>query len=149
MERTLVLIKPDGVQRQLVGEVITRMERRGLKIVAMKMVQVSDELAHRHYSVHEGKPFFEPLLKYITSSPVVAMVLEAPNAIEVVRKTVGATNPSKAEPGTIRADFGLEMGRNLIHASDGPETAAFEIPLWFSEDEIVGYDRAIERWILE
>lgn len=149
MERTLVLIKPDGVQRQLIGSVVTRLERRGLKIVAMKMVQVSQDLAREHYAVHDGKPFFEPLIEYITSAPVVAIVVEGPNAIDVTRNTMGATNPASATPGTIRADYGLEIGRNLVHGSDGPETAAAEIALWFDESEILSYQRDVDRWILE
>ena len=149
MERTLVLIKPDGVQRQLVGPIITRLEQRGLKIVALKMVQVSQELARKHYAIHEGKPFFEPLIEYITSAPVVAMVIEGPNAIEVTRNTMGATNPVNATPGTIRADYALEIGRNLVHGSDGPETAAAEVALWFDESEILSYEREVDRWILE
>ncbi len=149
MERTLVLIKPDGVQRQLVGPIITRLEQRGLKIVAMKMMQVSQELARKHYAIHEGKPFFEPLIEYITSAPVVAMVVEGPRAIEVTRNTMGATNPVNAAPGTIRADHALEIGRNLVHGSDGPETAVAEIALWFDESELLSYRRDVDRWILE
>ena len=149
MERTLVLIKPDGVQRQLVGPIITRLEGRGLKIVAMKMVQVSQDLARKHYSIHEGKPFFEPLIDYITSAPVVALIVEGPNAIEVTRNTMGATNPIDAGPGTIRADYGLEIGRNLVHGSDGPDTAVTEITLWFDQSEILSYQRDVDRWILE
>ncbi|NIN99027.1 MAG: nucleoside-diphosphate kinase [Anaerolineae bacterium] len=149
MERTLVIIKPDGVQRQLMGPIITRLERRGLKIVAMKLIQVSDDLARKHYAVHEGKPFYEPLIQYITSAPVVVMVVEGPNAIEVTRSTMGATNPVSATPGTIRADYGLEIGRNLVHGSDGPETAAAEIALWFDQSEILTYQRDVDRWILE
>lgn len=149
MERTLVLIKPDGVQRQLIGPIISRLEQRGLKIVALKMMQVSQDLARRHYAVHEGKPFYEGLIRYVTSGPVVAMVLEGPNAIEATRATMGATNPIKASPGTIRADYALEMGRNLVHGSDGPETAAAEIALWFGEDELLSYAREVDRWILE
>jgi nucleoside-diphosphate kinase len=149
VERTLVLIKPDGVQRQLIGPIITRLEGRGLKIVAMKLIQVTQDLARRHYAIHEGKPFFEPLISYITSAPVVAMVVEGPHAIEAARATMGATNPVQATPGTIRADYGLEIGRNLVHGSDGPETAATEIALWFDDDEILTYQRDVDRWILE
>jgi len=149
VERTFVMIKPDGVQRGLIGEIIARLERRGLKIVAMKMLWVSPELAARHYAVHQGKPFYEGLVRYITSGPVVAMVVEGPRAVEVVRKTMGATDPAKAEPGTIRADFGLTIGRNLVHGSDGPETAAFEIGLFFREEEILSYERDVDRWIVE
>ena len=149
MEQTLVIIKPDGVQRQLIGPIITRLERRGLKIVAMKMMQVSTDLAREHYAIHEGKPFYEPLIQYITSSPVVVLVVEGPNAIEVTRNTMGATNPVSAAPGTLRADYGLEIGRNLVHGSDGPETAVAEIALWFDQSEILSYERDVDRWILE
>ena len=149
MERTLVIVKPDGVQRGLIGEIILRLERRGLKLVGMKFMQITPELASRHYAVHKGKPFYEPLVAYITSSPVVVMVWEGKQAIEVVRKTMGATNPVKAEPGTIRADLGVEIGRNLVHGSDGPETAAFEVALFFREDELVSWTRSAERWIVE
>lgn len=149
MERTLVIIKPDGVQRQLVGPIIARLEQRGLKIVALKMMQVSQELAREHYAIHEGKPFFEPLIKYITSAPVVSMIVEGPKAIEAARNTMGATNPIQATPGTIRADYALEIGRNLVHGSDGPETAAAEIALWFDQSEILTYQRDVDGWILE
>jgi nucleoside-diphosphate kinase len=149
VERTLVIIKPDGVQRQLIGPIITRLEQRGLKLVALKMIQVSQELARKHYAIHEGKPFFEPLIKYITSAPVVAMIIQGPNAIEVTRNTMGATNPVNATSGTIRADYALEIGRNLVHGSDGPETAIAEIELWFDKSEIITYQRDVDRWILE
>ncbi len=149
MEKTLIIIKPDGVERSLIGPIIARFEQRGLKIVAMKMVQVSDELARKHYAVHEGKPFFEPLIDYITASPVVVMVLEGPQAIQVARNTIGATKPVEATAGSIRGDFGLMVGRNLVHGSDGPETAAAEIALWFDESEVISYERLVDRWILE
>ncbi len=149
MERTLVIIKPDAVQRGLIGEIIARLERRGLKLIGMKMMQITPELASRHYAVHKGKPFYEGLVAYITSSPVVVMVWEGKKAIEVVRKTMGATNPANAEPGTIRADLAVEVGRNLIHGSDGPETAAFEVPLFFRDDELVAWTRSDEGWISE
>jgi nucleoside-diphosphate kinase len=149
LERTLVIIKPDAVQRGLIGEIVTRFERRGLRIAALKLVHIDEALARRHYAIHEGKPFYEPLIRYITSSPVVVMVLEGNDAIEIVRRTMGATNPTEATPGTIRADFGLEIGRNLVHGSDGPETAAFEVPLFFTEDEILSYGRDTDRWIFE
>ncbi len=149
MEKTLVIIKPDAVQRGLTGEIIARLERRGLKIVAMKMMQISRELAAEHYGVHAGKPFYEGLIEYITSSPVVVMAVEARQAIEIVRKTMGATNPAQADPGTIRADLGLEIGRNLVHGSDGPETAAFELGLFFTEDELLSWKRDTDRWIHE
>jgi nucleoside-diphosphate kinase len=149
VERTLVIIKPDGVQRGLAGDIISRFERRGLRIAAMKLMQISLELAQRHYAVHKGKPFYEPLLQYITSGPVVVMVLEGRDIIGAVRRTMGATNPAKAAPGTIRADLALETGRNLVHGSDSPETATFEIPLFFSDDEILSYSRDTDRWIFE
>ena len=149
MERTLVIVKPDGVQRGLVGEVITRLERRGLKLVALKLTQVSQTLAREHYAVHEGKPFYEGLIEYITASPVVVMVWQGNRVIEVVRATMGLTDPSKAAPGTVRADYGLEIGRNLTHASDGPDTAATELALWFGPSEVVDWERAIDRWVFE
>ncbi len=149
MEQTLVIIKPDAVQRGLIGEIVRRFERRGLRVVGMKLIQITPELAERHYAVHKGKPFYEGLIHYITSSPVVVMVLEGNDAIEIVRRTMGATNPANAAPGTIRADLGVEIGRNLVHGSDGPETAAFEIPLFFSEKEILSYTRDMDRWIIE
>ena len=149
MEHTLMIVKPDAVQRGLIGEIINRFERRGLRIVALKLIQIDKALARRHYAIHEGKPFYEPLIRYITSSPVVVMVLEGNNAIEIARRTMGATNPAEAAPGTIRSDFGLEIGRNLVHGSDGPETAAFEVPLFFTEDELLSYERDTDRWIFE
>ncbi len=149
MERTLIFVKPDGVQRQLIGAIITRLEQRGLKVVAMKMLQVSQHLAREHYAIHKGKPFFEPLIAYITSAPVVAMIMEGPNAIEAARATMGATNPVNASPGTIRADYAMEVGRNLVHSSDGPETAVAEIALWFDAQEIIDYQRDVDNWILE
>ena len=147
-ERTLVLVKPDGVQRQLAGRIIARFEERGLKIVGLKLVKVDRDLAERHYAIHKGKPFFDGLVAFITSSPLVAMALEGPNAIGMVRTMVGATKPTEAAPGTIRGDLAIEMGQNLIHASDGPETAATELALWFRPDELVGYERAIDRWVI-
>ena len=149
MERTLVLLKPDAVQRGLVGEIINRFERRGLKLSGMKFMQVPMGLAERHYAVHKGRPFYDGLIQYITSSPVVAMVWEGKRAIEVVRRTVGSTNPADADPGTIRSDFAVEIGRNLVHASDGADTAAFEVPLWFEESELVSWSRDTDRWIME
>ena len=149
MERTLFIIKPDAVQRGLIGDIVARLEQRGLKIVAMKMMQISKELASRHYAVHAGKPFYEGLVAYITSAPVVVLAVEGKRAIEVVRATMGATNPVQAAPGTIRADFSVEIGRNLVHGSDGPETAAFELGLFFSADEIVSWERSTDRWIQE
>lgn len=149
MEQTLVIIKPDGVQRGLIGPIIARLERRGLRLVALKLMQISRELASRHYAIHQGKPFYEPLLEYVTSGPVAVMVWEAPNAISIVRKTLGATRPADAELGTVRGDFGLEVGRNLVHGSDGPETAASEIDLFFEKDELVHWQRSVDRWIFE
>ena len=149
MERTLVLVKPDGVQRGLIGEVFARFERRGLRLVAAKFIQVSQSLAEAHYAEHKGKPFFEGLVQFITSAPVVAAVLEGTNAIEIVRATNGLTNPLKAAPGTIRADFGLEMGRNLVHASDSPTSAAREIKIFFKPSELVDWTRDSDRWIYE
>jgi len=149
LERTLVLIKPDAVQRGLMGEILGRLERRGLRLVAAKFMAVSRELAEAHYAVHKGKPFYDGLIAYITSSPVMAMVWEGPNAIAAVRQTMGATRPTEAAPGSIRHDFGLEVGRNLTHASDAPETAASEVSLWFQEDELVDWERDLDRWILE
>jgi len=149
MERTLVILKPDAVQRGLIGPILTRLERRGLRFAAMKLMQITPELAARHYAIHKGKPFYEGLIQFITSGPVVVAVIEGRDAISIVRKTMGATNPTQAEPGTIRADFGLEIGRNLVHGSDGPDTAAYEIPLFFAEDEILTYERAVDGWIHE
>ena len=149
MERTLVIIKPDGVQRGLVGPILTRLERRGLRLAAMKLIQITPELAARHYQIHQGKPFYEGLIDFITSGPVVVAVIEGQDAINTVRKTMGATNPAQAEPGTIRADYALEIGRNLVHGSDGADTAAYEIPLFFTEAEILSYERAIDAWINE
>jgi len=149
MERTLIILKPDAVQRGLIGPIITRLEQRGLRFAAMKLMQISPELAARHYAIHKGKPFYEGLVQFITSGPVVAAVIEGKDAIDIVRRTLGATSPANAEPGTIRADFGLEIGRNLVHGSDGADTAAYEIPLFFTEDEILTYERAADRWIHE
>jgi len=146
-ERSLVLIKPDGVQRLLVGRVIARFEDRGLKLVGLKLQQVSRELAERHYAVHRDKPFFPGLVAFITSSPLVAMAVEGPNAIGVVRSMVGATRQWEADPGTIRGDLALEVAQNLIHASDGPETAEAELELWFPEGTLA-YAREIDRWAL-
>ncbi len=149
MERTLIIIKPDGVERSLIGPIITRFEQRGLKIIGMKFMQVSDKLARQHYAIHEGKPFFEPLISYITSAPVVVMALEGPQAIQAARNTIGATKPVEAAPGSIRGDFGMMVGRNLVHGSDSPENGLAEISLWFNESELVSYGRVLDRWILE
>ena len=147
MERTLVIIKPDAVQRGLIGDITSRLERRGLKLVGMKLMVIDQELAHRHYGIHEGKPFFESLIRYITSAPVVVMVWQGPGAISLVRRTMGSTNPQEAAPGTIRADYGLDIERNLIHGSDGPETAETEINLYFAPGELVDWERATDPWI--
>jgi nucleoside-diphosphate kinase len=144
----LVIIKPDAVQRGLIGEVTQRLERRGLKIVGMRLEQISREIASRHYAEHEGKPFYDGLVDYITSSPSVLMVLEGPDAIAITRATMGATKPAEATPGTIRADLGLMIGRNLVHGSDSSESAKREVDLFFGDD-IVEYDRAIDAWVLE
>ncbi len=149
MEQTLVLIKPDGVQRGLVGQIITRLERRGLKLMGMKFMQVSSELASTHYEAHVGKPFYEGLVSYITSSPIVAMVWEGKDAIQIVRTTMGATNAATAAPGTIRGDFAVEIGRNLVHGSDGVESADREVSLFFKADELVNWKRENDRWIRE
>ena len=149
MERTLIILKPDAVQRGLIGPILTRLEQRGLKIVAMKMMQIDQALARRHYAIHEGKPFFEPLVAYITRSPVVVLVIEGDNVVQMVRQTVGATDPAKAAPGTIRGDYGITIGRNLIHASDSVETGVQEVALFFQEEELLSWRRDTERWILE
>lgn len=149
MERTLVLVKPDGVQRGLIGEVISRFERRGLRLVGAKFIRVSQSLAEAHYAEHKGKPFYDGLISYITSAPVMAMVWEGPNAVAAVRQTVGSTKPVEAAPGTIRHDFALEVGRNLIHASDKPETGERETALWFQTDELVKWERATDAWVFE
>lgn len=148
-ERTFVMLKPDTVQRGFIGEIISRFEKKGIKIIAMKLVSVDRKLAEKHYGVHKGKPFFEPTVKYIISSPVVAMVLEGANVIEMVRSMTGATDPQKAAPGTIRGDYGQFIGRNIVHASDSMETAKFEINLWFTSEEIVQYTRIDEGWLTE
>ena len=147
-ERTLVLVKPDGVQRLLAGRIIARYEERGLKIVGLKLVQVDRELAERHYAIHREKPFFGGLVDFITSGPLVALALEGPNAIVIVRAINGATRPHEAAPGTIRGDFALETAQNIVHASDSAETAAFELDLWFAPDELHEYDRDVDRWVL-
>ena len=149
MERTLVLVKPDGVQRGLVGEVINRLENRGLRLIAGKFIQVSRELAEEHYGIHKGKPFYESLLNYITSAPVMAMVWDGPDAVTAVRQTMGATKPTEATPGSIRHDYGLDIGRNLTHASDSPENGEKEIALWFSKEELLDWKRALDPWIKE
>lgn len=147
MEKTFVLVKPDGVQRGLIGEILSRLEKRGLKLVAAKFLQVPVSLAEKHYAIHKGKPFYDGLIKYITSAPVMAMIFEGPEAVALVRQTMGLTNPLKAEPGTIRHDFALRISRNLTHASDSPENAELEISLWFNSDEIVKWTKSDEDWI--
>jgi len=149
VERTFVLVKPDGVQRGLIGEVITRLERRGLRLIAAKFLNVSIELAQTHYAIHKGKPFYDGLIAYITSAPVMAMVWEGSNAVAAVRQTMGATRPTEAAPGTVRHDFALEVGRNLTHASDSTENSEGEITLWFTPSEIVSWTRDADRWIFE
>jgi nucleoside-diphosphate kinase len=149
MERTLVLVKPDGVQRGLIGKIIDRFETRGLKLVGLKFIQMSDELAAKHYAVHVGKPFYESLVSYIVSGPVAAMAWEGKDVISIVRATMGITNPASAPPGTIRGDFGVEIGRNLVHGSDSPENAAYELNLFFDDSELVSWQREIESWIRE
>ena len=149
MERTFVMIKPDGVQRGLIGEIISRIERKGLKIVGMKMLRISQELAQKHYAEHRGKPFFDSLISYITSGPVVAMVVEGKEAVKVMRSLVGKTNPIEASPGTIRGDYAMDVGRNVIHASDSIESANREISLFFNEEEIIEYKKFDEDWVYE
>jgi nucleoside-diphosphate kinase len=149
LEQTLVLVKPDGVQRGLIGEVITRLERRGLRLVAAKFLLVNQELAETHYAIHQGKPFYEGLIQYITSAPVMAMVWEGPNAVLAVRQTMGSTRPTEAQTGSIRHDFALEVGRNLTHASDSVENGIDEVNLWFQKDELVTWQRPIDAWVFE
>lgn len=149
MEKTLVLIKPDGVQRGLIGTVITRLEQRGLRLVAAKFLKVSHDLAERHYGIHQGKSFYNNLITYITSAPVMAMTWEGPNAINAVRQTMGSTRPTEAAPGSVRHDFALEIGRNLTHASDTVENGEKEVALWFKPEELVSWSRETDRWIFE
>ena len=149
MERTFVAIKPDGVQRGLVGDVISRLERRGLKLVAIRLMQVDEDLAGRHYAEHVDRPFFASLVSFITSGPIVAMIWEANNAVGLARQTMGSTNPAEASPGTIRGDFGVDIGRNIVHGSDSPESASREIGLFFGPDGGLDYARANDRWIIE
>ena len=149
MDRTYVMVKPDGVQRNLVGEIIARFEKRGIKIAALKMLRISRELAEKHYGEHKGKPFFEPLVDFITSGPVVAMVLEGKDVVGTVRDMMGATNPLKAVPGTIRGTFGMDVGRNVVHGSDSPESAAREIGLFFAPEEVIDYNKEVDSWLYE
>lgn len=149
MERTFVAIKPDGVQRGLVGEVISRLERRGLKLVAIRLMQVDEDLAGRHYAEHVNRPFFTSLVSFITSGPIVAMIWEANNAVALARQTMGSTNPAEAAPGTIRGDLGIDIGRNIVHGSDRPESAEREIGLFFGAGGALDYSRSIDQWIIE
>ena len=147
MERSLVLIKPDAVQRGLAGEIISRLEKKGLKIVAMKMLHMDKNLAQRHYAIHKGKAFFDALVNFITSSPVIAIVFQGKNAVEIIRQMMGETDPAKAYRGTIRGDFGIDIGHNLVHGSDSLENASKEIDLFFSAEEIFNYERELDTWI--
>lgn len=149
MERTYLMIKPDGVQRGFIGEIVARFEKKGYKIAGLKMLQISRDLAERHYGEHKGRPFFEPLVEYITSGPVVAMVIEGKDAVSAARDMMGATNPLKAAPGTIRGTYGIDIGRNIIHGSDSLESAQREIALFFKEEDLINYGRDIDRWIYE
>jgi nucleoside-diphosphate kinase len=148
-QRTLVLVKPDGVQRALIGEIVSRLEGRGLKLIALKMIRITPELAARHYAEHKGKPFFDGLVKFITSGPVVAMIWEGREAVTVVRTLMGSTDPLKAAPGTVRGDLALDLGMNLIHGSDSPQRADVEIDLFFKPAEIHDYARTADRWVVE
>lgn len=150
MERSLIILKPDAVQRGLVGPILTRLEQRGLKFIGMKLMQIDEALASRHYAVHEGKPFYQSLVSYIVSGPVIVLAVAGKDVIQIVRNTVGATNPANAAPGTIRGDFGLEIGRNLIHASDSPENGVAEVGLFFQPGELVEqWSRNTDAWIYE
>ena len=149
MEKTLVLVKPDGVQRGLVGKIISRLENKGFRLAALKLMNVSRKLAEEHYGEHVDKPFFGNLVRFITSSPIVAMAIEGENAVQVVRTTMGLTNPQEASPGTIRGDFALTIGMNLIHGSDSGESAVRELNLFFGPSEILEYSKDVERWIIE
>jgi nucleoside-diphosphate kinase len=149
MEKTLVLIKPDAVQRGLIGEITTRLERRGLRLIGARFMWVSKDLAEKHYEIHKGKPFYPGLIEYITSSPVMAMAWEGPDAVLAVRQTMGSTRPTEAAPGTVRHDFGLEVGRNLTHASDSPQNGDSEVALWFENDQLVSWKRDLDDWYFE
>lgn len=149
MEKTLVLVKPDGVQRGLIGTVIGRIESKGLKIAGLKLIHVSEELAKEHYGEHVDRPFFGDLVSFITSSPVVALAVEGDNAVSVVRTLMGGTNPQEADPGTIRGDFGMTIGMNLVHGSDSAESAERELNLFFDKNEILDYVREIDAWVIE
>ncbi|WP_078553273.1 nucleoside-diphosphate kinase [Bacillus alkalicellulosilyticus] len=147
MEQTFLMIKPDGVQRNLVGEIITRFEKKGFTLVGAKFMQISEELAQKHYAEHTGKPFFPSLVEFITSGPVMAMVWQGDNVIASARTMMGKTNPQEATPGTIRGDYGMVMSRNIIHGSDSPESAKREVALFFSKAELVTYDKTITKWL--
>ena len=149
MERTLVLIKPDAVQRGLIGDITSRLENKGLRISGMKLMRISEELAGRHYGEHIGKPFFDSLVNFITSSPIVALAVDGDNAVMVVRNVMGATNPQDASNGSIRGDLGLSIGMNLIHGSDSVTSSERELALFFDESELLNYDRDIDKWIIE
>jgi nucleoside-diphosphate kinase len=149
MERTLIIVKPDAMQRGLAGDIISRFERRGLKLAGLKLIRIDQALANRHYGEHQGKPFFDGLVSFITSSPVIVGVLEGTNAVEAVRNTMGPTNPTKAGPGTIRGDLALELGRNMVHGSDSPESAEREIALFFQPSELLDYERSTDPWVFE
>ena len=149
MERSLIILKPDAVQRGLIGPILTRLEQRGLRLAGLKLMRIDEALARRHYAVHEGKPFFNGLVEYITSGPVVVAVVTGKGVIATVRSTVGATNPAQAAPGTIRGDYAVEIGRNLIHASDSPENGEQEVALFFRPEELVELERSTDRWIYE
>ena len=149
MERTLILVKPDAMQRGLAGEVLSRLERRGLRLAALRMLLVDEATARHHYGEHEGKPFFEGLVAYISSSPIIAAVFEGTDAVAAARQTIGATNPTEATPGTIRGDLGLELGRNLVHGSDSPESADREIGIFFADQPVHSWPRDIDPWIFE
>ena len=147
MDRSLVLVKPDAVQRALAGQIISRLENKGLKIVAMKMLHMDTDLAQRHYAIHKGKAFFDELVTFITSGPLIAIVFQGDNAVQIIRQMMGETDPAKAPGGTIRGDFGIDVARNLVHGSDSPENATKEIGLFFSREEVFDYDRELDRWV--
>ena len=147
MERSLVLVKPDAVQRALAGQIISRLENKGLKIVAMKMLHMDTDLAQRHYAIHKGKAFFDELVAFITSSPLIAIVIQGENAVQIMRRMIGETDPAEAPGGTIRGDFGIDVGHNLVHGSDSPENASKEIDLFFSREEIFDHDRELDKWV--
>ncbi len=149
MERSLIILKPDAVQRGLIGPILTRLEQRGLKIAGLKMIQIDEALARKHYAVHEGKPFFPGLVSYIISGPVVVLAVTGKGVIQMIRATVGATNPASAAPGTIRGDFAVEIGRNLIHASDSPENGETEVALFFRPEELIEWNRSVDPWVYE